>query len=276
MRRPWPILLLCLFILAPTASWGRSGPFHDTLVFILAGQSNMSGRGDLGELPPGFPAHGERLANFNNAYVWTTARAPLDDPQGQKDACSLDPFPGVGPGVAFGERLCELMPGIRVGLVPCARGGATLAAWAPAQGARTLYGSSLQRAAQAAKQGRVGGVLFYQGESDTASRAAAEAWPKHFADLVAAWRRDLGDPHLPVVFAQLCALGKDLAHDPLYRYWDLLKEKQAAIRLPRVLMVRSDDLPLKPDGLHLSTAGQMILGQRMAQAMHRLLTHRAP
>ncbi|BEQ16688.1 acetylxylan esterase [Desulfoferula mesophila] len=252
------------------SDWDESG----ALVFLLAGQSNMSGHGDLSELPPGFPANAGRIGNFSNADVWTRAVEPLDDPAGQKDACSLDLCPGVGPGLAFAQVLTGLMPQARVGLIPCARGGSTLAHWAPGSRPDSLYGSSLRRARLAGAKARLAGVLFYQGESDAYSRQAAETWPSRFAALVAAWRRDLGDPRLPVVFCQIGALAPQWRADPAFRYWDLLKKRQAALRLPLVRMVTTDDLALKDDGIHLTTASQMILGRRLAQAMYELLEKR--
>jgi hypothetical protein len=254
------------------AACQRPKPGPEALLFILAGQSNMSGRGELSRLPPKFPANRRRIKSFSNAYTWTEAVEPLDDPRGQKDACSLDPAPGVGPGVAFGQRLSQLMPSVEVGLIPCAMEESSLAQWAPSPQRDTLYGSSLNRAREASRRGRVRGVLFYQGESDAFSRQAAESWPRRFAALVAAWRRDLGDPGLPVVFCQLGALDPKLRSKLRFRYWELLKKKQAAIRIPGVVMVRTDDLARKSDGIHLSTSGQMILGRRLAEAMHRLLT----
>ncbi|MCB2225643.1 MAG: sialate O-acetylesterase [Desulfarculaceae bacterium] len=274
MPRLCLIFLLCLCL--GVVACGRDETPPELLIFILAGQSNMSGRGELNQLPDNFPANRERIANFNNAYQWSGPQEPLDSPQGQKDLCSLDLTPGVGPGASFGQRISELMPTVHVGLIPCALGGAGIAMWAPSTNPKTLYGSSIRRAGEAAKRGRVRGVLFFQGESDTASRAAVVAWPRRFAALVAAWRRDLGDPTLPVVFAQLGRLGGNLKSDPDYRYWNLLKAKQAKLRLPYVAMVRSDDLALKPDGIHLSTSGQIFLGRRMAEAMYRLLIHRDP
>ncbi|MBU1450895.1 MAG: sialate O-acetylesterase [Proteobacteria bacterium] len=270
-------LVGCLTILAVllvAAGCGPAGDRPETFSFILAGQSNMSGRGDLERLPPGFPVNAGRIKNFTNADVWAEAREPLDDPGGQRDACSLDLYPGVGPGSAFAQRLSELLPQARVGLIPCARGRVTLAQWAPDSRPGSLYGSSLRRARLAGRKSRVAGVLFYQGESDASSRRAVEAWPRRFAELVAAWRRDLGDPELPVVFCQIGDLAPMWRGDKAFRHWDLLKQRQAGVRLPGVSMVVTDDLALKDDGIHLTTASQMILGRRLAQAMHQLLLRR--
>eukprot|EP01022_Parablepharisma_sp_SALTPOND_P017733 TRINITY_DN2883_c0_g2_i1.p1 TRINITY_DN2883_c0_g2~~TRINITY_DN2883_c0_g2_i1.p1 ORF type:complete len:304 (+),score=110.65 TRINITY_DN2883_c0_g2_i1:765-1676(+) len=271
MPRPWLKILLCLLLIPGAAASAAPLPSDGLMLFLLAGQSNMSGRGELGRLPPGFPSQRSRIAVFNNAYQWCGPDEPLDSAVGQKDACSTDTAAGVGPGAAFAQALAELMPSARVGLVPCAKGASSLRRWAPVHQRDTLYGSCLARARAASARGKVRGVLFYQGESDAHSRAAVRAWPLRFAELVAAWRRDLGNPLLPVVYCQIGSLGPELRDRPRYRYWDLLKQRQAAVSIPGVAMVRTDDLPLKPDGLHLSTAGQLILGRRLAQAMHRLL-----
>ncbi len=272
---------ISLIILAATlagalgmAGCGPAGERERTLLFILAGQSNMSGRGEPRELPPGFPAHGERIQNFSNADVWAEAREPLDHPRGQKDACSLDLSPGVGPGLAFAQRLGELLPTAYVGLIPCARGGASLAQWAPGPSPASLYGSSLRRARLAGQKGRVAGVLFHQGESDAGSLTVVRAWPSRFADLVTAWRRDLGDPGLPVVFCQIGDLAPRWRRTPGFRHWEELRQAQATVRLPGVAMVATGDLPLMPDGIHLSTGAQLILGRRLAQAMYELLEQR--
>lgn len=270
-RRSLFCLLLLAAVLLGAAGCGPGGGPKDTLLFILAGQSNMSGRGELEQLPPGFSANRGRIKNFTNADVWAEAREPLDDPGGQKDACSLDLYPGVGPGAAFARRLTELLPWARVGLIPCAKGGASLADWVPGTRPNTLYASSLRRAKLAGERGRLAGVLFYQGESDAFSCRAVEAWPKRFAALVAAWRRDMGEPELPVVFCQIGDLSPARRRHPAFRYWDRLKQRQAGVHLPGVRMVATDDLALKADGLHLTTASQMILGRRLAQAMYGLL-----
>ena len=258
-------------MLLGTAGCGPDEGKPETLLFILAGQSNMSGRGALDQLPPNFPANAGSIKNFGNADVWTEAAEPLDDPRGQKDACSLDLSPGVGPGAAFAQRLTELLPAVHVGLIPCARGRVTLDEWTPNTRPNTLYGSSLRRARLAQKKGRLSGVLFYQGESDTSSLAAVDSWPQRFAALVAAWRRDLGDPDLPVVFCQIGDLAPRWRGAPAFRYWDRLQERQAGVRLPMVRMVTTGDLALMSDGIHLTTAAQMILGRRLAQAMYDLL-----
>ena len=46
-------------------------------LIALMGQSNMEGRGELSDLPAGFPAHPTKLWNFTNAYKWAPAKEPV-------------------------------------------------------------------------------------------------------------------------------------------------------------------------------------------------------
>ena len=239
-------------------------------IFILAGQSNMSGRGDLVNLPAGFPSHANRLFVYSNAGRWQRAVEPVDNPLDQVDRVSLDRLVGVGPGLAMADRLAAAWPGVSIGLVPCARAGSRIDQWAPHPSRSTLYGSCLARAREAAQAGPIRAVIWYQGESDTHSQAEVMAWPEKFAALTRAWRRDLNQPNLPVVFTQLGPLG------PRFRNrrpaWDQMRNLQAALHIPGAVMVTAGDLKVF-DGIHLDTASQLRLGRRYAEALLKILAN---
>ena len=65
----------------------RGRPVH---MFLLAGQSNMSGRGELPEFPE---EKDERLLVLGSDGTWKTAQHPLHYDKPEKA--------GVGPGLAF-------------------------------------------------------------------------------------------------------------------------------------------------------------------------------
>jgi hypothetical protein len=239
-------------------------------IYVLAGQSNMSGRGSIRELPAGFPDHRERIFNYSNAGVWEPATPPIDHPVGQVDDISRDDA-GVGPGLPFASRLLDRQRGTAIGLVPCAKGGSRIDDWARRVGRHSLYGSCIARVREAAAHGVVRGILWYQGESDTESDDASSAWSVKFMALVDALRQDLGNPDLPVVFAQLGNLSESRRREPRFQAWEGLKAAQRSVQGRAILMVRTDDLPLSKDGLHLATAAQQQLGARLADAMLRLL-----
>jgi hypothetical protein len=103
------------------------GAQTDLYLIALMGQFNMEGRGDLSELPAGFPANPMKLWNFTNAYKWEPAKEPIDSPEGQVDIVSIDRHAAVGPSLALADAFVSAHPATSVGLIPCARGQPRLA-----------------------------------------------------------------------------------------------------------------------------------------------------
>ncbi|WP_225421482.1 sialate O-acetylesterase [Sphingomonas parva] len=252
-------------LLSASGAAAAKPPLPD--VYLLAGQSNMSGRGALADLTEAerTPDPGIRL--YGNDGKARVALDPLDSAEGQIDAVSADPQAAVGPGLGFAREIARHSRRPIV-LVPCAKGGSSIARWQPGGGRDTLYGSCLARAREAG--GRVHGILWYQGESDAATLAAANAWPEAFAALIARFRDDLGDARLPVVFVQLA--DPPARPDRALRYpgWRQVQAGQGGVRMKCTAMVAAAGLPRLEDELHLTTAGQRTLGPRLAAAMRRL------
>jgi hypothetical protein len=240
-------------------------------LFILAGQSNMVGlapvpEGEVGRTDP-------RVYAFGNDYRWRVAAEPLDDAAGQVDLVSEDRDAGFGPSLAFAHGLLELNPDGVVGLIPCAKSASALSEWARDLSDQTLYGSCLKRARAASPMGRIAGVLFFQGEADALDPAQdsrrvlhSEGWADLFGQFVEDIRRDFGDPRLPVVFAQI---GTTTAREA-FIHWERVREVQASVRIPRVAMITTDDLPLF-DGLHYTAGAYRAIGERFAEAYWSLV-----
>ena len=94
--------------------WAAKGP-RDLRIFLLCGQSNMAGRGDIEEQDR---RSIERVWSMNKANEWALATDPLhyDRPA----------IAGVGLGRTFARLLTTVDPEAKVGLVPCAMGGSAL------------------------------------------------------------------------------------------------------------------------------------------------------
>lgn len=229
--------------------------------FILAGQSNMSGRGSLTGLPTFDNA--ARIFNFNNAWNWVGGAEPIDSQAGQIDTVSSDNA-GVGPSMAFADGLADLRPSMEIGLIPCAKGGSGITAWARSTSRSTLYGSMLARANAAGALGPIAGLLFYQGEEDAKTLAAKNAYAAKLDQFLADVRSDFGDT-LPVI---ITALGPLDAGDFPYRS-DIRTIQQAAAD-SITAVVDAGDLT-NFDGVHLNTASQLTLGGRYATAMDGLI-----
>ncbi len=233
---------------------GRSpvGRLRPIWVFVLAGQSNMVGRG----FPLGSGEASDPRLLLWRAGQWQTASDPLGPPDHPKS--------GVGPGMTFGLKLLERNPRVRIGLVMCAQGATGIAEWQPD---RALYERSVARAE--ATGDRVAGILFMQGERDAESLVAASGWGAGFRRTFDAFRRDLGAT-VPLVLAQLGSLPPERAPGQ-----QIVRDQQAALaaELPDVGLVHTLDLPT--DGLHFTVEGYRQLGARLADTWLRLRAGRA-
>lgn len=236
-------------------------------LFILAGQSNMSGRGDV----PANQVADPRIFVFGNDYRWRVALEPIDSSTGQVDEVSRDGGPDsamFGPSLAFAGALCKQKAGIVVGLIPCAKGDSSIDEWQRNLSDSRLYGSCIKRARAASVMGKIEGLLFFQGEADAVNpyryagkRRSAFEYAAEFSKFVHDLREDLAAPHLPVVFAQI---GTHKAPEDFVN-WEVVKEQQAMVTLPCATMITTDDLPLR-DGVHFTTESYRTIGERFAKA----------
>lgn len=238
-------------------------------IWVLGGQSNMQGSGLLGDrlvaksairacytdgkwAPAVDPIH----ASYQPALhtVRGTTRLPVG-------VC------GVGPGVAMAQALWEAT-GVPQGLIPCARGGSTMAQWDPhlQQQPGCLYGNMMRRIH--ACGGRVAGLAWYQGENE-ATPAVAKEYTRTMQAWIQAFRRDVSHLRAPVVIAQLSRVaGWETSVDP---FWTSVREQQR--RLPETIrslsVVSTIDLTFG-DPIHIAAASAHRLGRRMARALESL------
>jgi hypothetical protein len=249
-------LAVLVSLLALGATPALAGPKPD--IYLLTGQSNMSGRGLLDELTPAERTPDPAIQLYGNDEKTRPALDPLDAAAGQVDVVS---------GLFF-ARATRTRRDRPILLVPCAKGGSSMAQWAPGGGRDTLYGSCLARAKAA---GKVRGILWYQGETDAGRPDSAQGWKASFEALVDRFRSDLGGRRLPIVIVQLADPPSPEVQAPkTYPSWAAIQAVQAEPLPACVAMVPAGGLPLKADTLHLTTASQRVLGGRLAQAMEAL------
>jgi sialate O-acetylesterase len=253
-------------------------------LWILAGQSNMEGVGDLVDVQPPDPM----VHSFDLADRWLIAEEPLHNLVGAADRVHwrtnaqgepqrltgqwLQKYiqerkKGAGIGLAFASLLVK-RTGVPIGLIPCAHGGTSMDQWSPAlkeSGPDSLYGSMFRRFL--ATGGKVMGILWYQGESDANPKAVGE-FKKKFEDFVSRVRVDFGEPEMPFYFVQI---GRHIS-DANQVEWNQVQQAQleAEHDLPHTGMVAALDLSLD-DGIHVSTPDLKRIGHRLADlASHDL------
>ncbi len=253
-------------------------------LWVLAGQSNMQGVGDLVDVtPPHALVH-----SFDMTDEWGAAREPLHTLVNAADRvhwplnASREPqmFPedrlrkflaerkkGSGLGLPFAAEMIR-RTGVPIGLVPCAHGGTSMDQWDPAlrdKGGDSLYGSMIRRVR--AVGGKVTGALWYQGESD-ANPKAAPLFQAKFERFVASVREYIGDPGLPFYYVQI---GRHV-NRANEAEWNLVQESQRRVEatISRSGLIASVDAVLD-DGIHVSTGDLKRLGVRFANlACHDL------
>jgi len=238
------------------------------MIFLLIGQSNMVGAPkpeaqDETENPRVRVLAYATCPKLGRSYnEWAIARPPLHDCSG-----------GLGPGDYFGRALAEAYPNATVGLVPLGISGVDIDFFEkgvvskrrrefripPDNHWTGAYDWVIERARLAQKVGKIQGIVFHQGESDTGK---AE-WVGKVKTLVTDLRRDLNLGEVPFVAGELLyggCCGK--SHNPLL------------VDLPQLIsntkVVSANGLAGQ-DSAHFDLAGQRELGARYGAAMIELL-----
>ncbi|SEH05265.1 Uncharacterised protein [Candidatus Venteria ishoeyi] len=132
-------------------------------IFIIAGQSNASGRGNtLNNY-----THGSLKATlFGNDDTWKNLEDATDNNANQVDAVSSDPIVGGSPWPLIATYIMA-SENIPVAFVPTSIGATTILQWQPGANhsdPSTLYGSMNRRIS--AVGGSAKAILFFQGEWD--------------------------------------------------------------------------------------------------------------
>ena len=245
LRRIVPALLLLLARLVAAAA---ETPSEGLQVFLLIGQSNMAGRGTV-EAQDRAPH--PRVFMLTRALTWVPAVDPMHFDKPERI--------GTGLGRTFGLELAKGEPSTIIGLVPAAFGGSSLDEWAPGQ---PHYVNAVARMKEALKHGKLAGILWHQGESDSAPAKAA-TYDERFARMIAQLRVDLGAQEIPVIVGETGRFRPDGA-----------AVNAALARLPELVphcaFVSAEGLVDQGDRLHFDSASFRELGRRYAVAWQAL------
>lgn len=224
-------------------------------LFLLAGQSNMAGRGiieDSDKVPH------PRVLALDEDGKWVPAVAPIHFDK---------PVAGVGLATSFAEAIAEKHPQATIGLIPAACGGSPISTWEPGgyhiQTKSHPWDDAIARARVAMKDGVLKGILWHQGESDTKPELA-DLYEGKLEALFHRFRKELNAPDVPIVLGQLGQFsGKP---------WDENRKRidrahqMVAKLMPKVAFVHSDGLTPNSDIVHFDTKSLRIFGKRYADA----------
>ena len=247
-------------------------------VWLLAGQSNMEGVGNMSGASKPHPL----IRAFSLRREWRVAADPLHVLNESPDHChngGIQQSPeegeryranaakGAGVGLPFAREMLK-RSGVPQALICTAHGGTSMEQWDPAlkgQGGDSLYSSMLFSVRATGHP--LAGVLWYQGESDTSPRQAAE-YTRRMQALVSAVRRDLLQPALPWLVVQI---GRVIGPREEFASWNSIQEQQRLLpeKIKNLETVAAVDLALD-DNIHISSKSFPLLAARLARAADHL------
>jgi hypothetical protein len=246
-------------------------------VYILAGQSNMDGRGRKSELVGELARWVKPQADVRIAYSNSTRRGPYATegfvplepgysvPPGTKER----KLPGdtFGPEVSFGRAMADAHPDDRILLIKFSEGGTSMHKdWMPGVAHDGLYPQflafvrrSLKSLSDAGQTPQLAGMIWHQGESD-ASLPEGE-YQRLLTDFIAHVREDLEAPQLNFVIGEV--------YDNGHRDRVRAGQRATAAAVPNVVFVPVEGLKTLDAGTHFDTRSQIELGRRLAAALTR-------
>jgi hypothetical protein len=266
-----------------------------TLVFLLGGQSNMSGVGGYSGYihdsspwsdPPYNKADAPCPAPYDKPLpavrFWNFGygKKPADfvnAPQAGDGWVDLRPGFGYradqfGPELSFGHRLHQQLPDDDIYLIKHAIGGTSLAGdWNPdPKNTGPQYKTFKQRVdaamanlKKAGKDPTIVGMIWMQGENDSTVPEQAKAYRQNLKKLVARVRADFNTPDMMFVLGRISRMSKLWATPENLELVRKTQEDVARI-VGNAKWIDTDDLKWGYYG-HYGTKGQIELGIRFAE-----------
>ncbi|HYI77496.1 MAG TPA: sialate O-acetylesterase [Chryseolinea sp.] len=222
-----------------------------TWIFILAGQSNMAGRGLVA--PEDTLPH-PQILSINRYNEIIVAKEPLHfyEPN----------LTGLDCGVSFAREIMKHQPSITILLIPTAVGGSSSNQWlgdSLHRGVKLLT-NFRERVEQAKKYGTIKGILWHQGEADT-EPGLIQGYEDRLQKLFTRLRSYCGNATLPIVIGELGSFSQNQAN------WNMINKSihRYASKNMNAFVVDTKDLKSKEDKIHFDSKGQRTMGRRMAE-----------
>lgn len=220
--------------------------------FLMAGQSNMAGRGILSA---------KTVLDTNNCFMLRMGRwQPLHEPVNPDR-----PESGASLSSSFAQcyHSSTTSP---VGLIPCADGGTSISQW---QRGELLFDHAVFQAKLAMRTSELKGILWHQGEYDCLDPQDLLAYPTRFFTVMTSFRQELGD--VPILLGELGYPENGFTFtqpDWIHQFNAQLAE--LASQLPLCAIVSAKGLYCQGDQLHFDTPSLREFGRRYYQKWEEL------
>lgn len=219
-------------------------------VYLVAGQSNNSGRGTNNQV---YSHASLKACLYKNNNTWAELSDPFDLSTGENDV-NTDPAAGSWIPLFATQYLAGI--GVPVAFVPVAIGGKTSAQLQPPANhtdRTSFYGSKIYRALKIGAGGiNIKAILWWQGESDGQASVAQATYVANMNIIIAAFLADLG-VKLIICKLQTCGGIGDAAEleirNGIQQLWDT---NANVIQGPDLVSIVADD------GLHAQTDAHLL------------------
>jgi hypothetical protein len=224
-------------------------------IFIMAGQSNMAGRGAIEYQDTNT---NKRILTIDSDNNWVAARQPLH---------FYEPaLKGLDSGMSFAEELLQHIPdSITIAMVPCAVGGSSVFQWLNDDQHRgvNLLSNFREKAQLSLNKGVIKGILWHQGESN-ANSTDLPVYTDALLQLFAKFREYIGNDELPIILGEL---GKFAIPEEKAANYEEVNTiiRNIATKFDHLYYVSSDGLDHNGDHVHFNSAAQRELGKRYAK-----------
>lgn len=223
-------------------------------IFVLAGQSNMAGRGFV---EPKDTISNKRILTINSDDQWVYAKEPLHfyEPN----------LTGLDCGLSFANTLLENVPEeVSIGIIPCSVGGSAIEQWLNDETYRgvQLLSNFKSKVAFAQKKGIVKGILWHQGESNAKSELIPE-YEANLKKLTTTFRTFVKNDSLPLFIGQLGSYASPIQKS---KRWNSINSKISDFAKSdnNIHVINTQDLEHKGDTVHFDSKSQRLMGKRFA------------
>ena len=233
-------------------------PKENFYIYILAGQSNMAGRGFV---QPQDTVSSPRVLTLNKNNEWVYAKEPLHYYEPERT--------GLDCGLSFGKKLSRLYgKNITIGLVPCAIGGSSVEQWLGDSTYRnvTLYSNLMKKVKVAMQYGTLKGMLWHQGETN-ASTVNYKNYKQKLKSFFTKVRDDLGTPDLPIYAGELSSFLNRKTNPFADSVNNDLHVLSATLK--NIHVIKTGDLTPKSDTVHFDSRSQRMMGERFAEMVYK-------
>jgi hypothetical protein len=250
---------ICLLILFAA---GGIASGEDVMTFLLGGQSNMVGTGNIMDLPEELQGAQTRVIIYSAGTIsspWTT----------------LQPGTGAlettfGPELTFGKNISDAFPPETIALIKVAWSGSSLAYdWRPPSAGETVgqyytqFVNEVRNALATFPSGSnpvISGMCWMQGESDACDIHPASEYESNLTCLISDLRAEFNHPQMPFIIAMI-------DQTSTWKEYAVVREAEMNVANADTYVGIFDTDDFATDGSHYLPEGLISMGEAFASSM---------